>query len=134
MSHSHPKEYAHKINAGWNWIVNGGSSLAAATTDRQPNWALGVDPVSSSRSTDRNLFFGTSILFVPVGVHHLTHTNILSYFYFYFCHRNKQRKRNRHWAFPKLTVLRLILKPPDTFPVIRVTFVVQIVFRAFVLG
>jgi hypothetical protein len=39
--------YAEKINAGWNWIVTGGSALAASTTARQPNWALGADPVSS---------------------------------------------------------------------------------------
>jgi hypothetical protein len=41
------KDYAKKTNQGWNWIVSGGSSLAAATTDRQPNWALGSNPVSN---------------------------------------------------------------------------------------
>ena len=43
---SHPKDYAKRKNCGWNWIVNGGSSLAAATCDRQPNWAIGTNPVS----------------------------------------------------------------------------------------
>ena len=38
------KNYAEDINAGWNWIVTGGSALAARTTARQPNWALGSDP------------------------------------------------------------------------------------------
>ena len=49
MSTSHPKLYAEKINAGWNWIVTGGSALAASTTARQPNWALGANPVSEHR-------------------------------------------------------------------------------------
>ena len=39
------KNYAEDVNAGWNWIVTGGSSLAAKTTARQPDWALGGDPV-----------------------------------------------------------------------------------------
>ena len=39
------KQYAEKINAGWNWLVTGGSSLAATTCARQPSWALGTDPV-----------------------------------------------------------------------------------------
>lgn len=49
MSTSHPKLYAEKINAGWNWIITGGSALAASTTARQPNWALGANPVSEHR-------------------------------------------------------------------------------------
>ena len=32
--------YISDINAGWNWIVSGGSSVAAKTTHRSPGWVI----------------------------------------------------------------------------------------------
>jgi hypothetical protein len=32
--------YISDINAGWNWIVSGGSSVAANTTHRSPGWVI----------------------------------------------------------------------------------------------
>jgi hypothetical protein len=85
---SHPKDYAKRKNCGWNWIVNGGSSLAAATCDRQPNWAIGTDPVSecirciNTHSIDPpNVLILLTLFPVPPPFHpfftHLLHQPVL---------------------------------------------------------
>ena len=51
--------YISDINAGWNWIASGGSSVAAKTTHRAPRW--GIPPKNSFQKPKDSVAFNSNV-------------------------------------------------------------------------